>query len=473
MINRRSQGLLHLHGLVVALFLPLLFLLLLFLAADVFHRLNYNMVNVPLYLFGVVVAAVVNFNFYNDRLLSNNGSLRRAEAFRITNLQTMLLALAFFALIFATKDQAISRIFVSTYILSSWLSLLTINITVPPFFASRLFRGGHDRNCLLIGDLKGVQRLEGWLKGKALLGLNVVGYLTFNPDSLEEDTPVTCFGGVDQLASVLEKFRVSQVILLENPPEPETVPEVVKLCEEQGARLLIFNTWARLFPQPLITVQEGEETFFSLQEEPLESPYNRLLKRGLDVIIALWVVVIILPPLMVLVKIIQHYQSPGPLFHVQSRRGLARQYFNLLKFRSMHCEGDDRPEQRARQATRDDPRIYPFGRWMRRFSIDEFPQFINVLLGQMSVVGPRPHLPEHDALFAGLVRQYPQRHFVKPGITGLAQSLGYRGEITDVSMLSNRIRLDLDYMARWSLWLDIEIILKTLWQVFIPPRQAY
>ena len=126
-----------------------------------------------------------------------------------------------------------------------------------------------------------------------------------------------------------------------------------------------------------------------------------------------------------------------------------------------------------RQARADDRRIYPFGHFLRRHSLDEFPQFWNVLAGQMSIVGPRPVMPLLDEEFERQVRSYRSKHWVRPGITGLAQSEGFRGEITTPEQLHERIRLDLYYIAHWSIWLDVQITLRTLTQVFFPPGSAY
>ena len=133
------------------------------------------------------------------------------------------------------------------------------------------------------------------------------------------------------------------------------------------------------------------------------------------------------------------------------------------------------PDAKAegRQVKAGDPRIYPFGNFLRRHSLDEFPQFWNVLKGDMSIVGPRPVMPLLDAEFERQVRAYRSKHWVKPGITGLAQSEGFRGEIVTQEQLQERIRLDLYYIAHWSIWLDIQITLKTFRQVFFPPKSAY
>jgi lipopolysaccharide/colanic/teichoic acid biosynthesis glycosyltransferase len=180
----------------------------------------------------------------------------------------------------------------------------------------------------------------------------------------------------------------------------------------------------------------------------------------------------VLPVLIPVVLIGHKLQSPGPLFFRQRRRGFNRREFVLLKFRTMHLAAG-RAIQESRQATKHDPRVFPFGEWLRRTSLDELPQFLNVLTGEMSCVGPRPHLPQHDVLFHQYVEVYPMRHFAKPGITGLAQSLGYRGEITDVEVLRRRVRYDLDYISNWTLLLDVKIMFRTLGQVMRPPKTAY
>lgn len=127
----------------------------------------------------------------------------------------------------------------------------------------------------------------------------------------------------------------------------------------------------------------------------------------------------------------------------------------------------------AKQAGKSDTRIYPFGSFLRRTSLDEIPQFINVLIGDMSVSGPRPHLIQHDKEFSNMLKAYYTRHYVKPGITGLAQTKGFRGEISEFQLLEKRIHYDLEYINHWSFLMDIEIVLITIWQVIFPPKTAY
>jgi putative colanic acid biosynthesis UDP-glucose lipid carrier transferase len=160
------------------------------------------------------------------------------------------------------------------------------------------------------------------------------------------------------------------------------------------------------------------------------------------------------------------------LFFKQERVGMAGKRFVIWKFRSMYFE-EKSEEDEAVQAQTGDNRVFAFGKTMRRFSIDELPQFINVLMGDMSLVGPRPYLKAHDHLFQKSYKSYRIRQFVKPGVTGPAQCRGLRGEFTDDALVSKRIELDFAYVGSWSIWTDMIIILRTVGQVLFPPKSAY
>ena len=162
-------------------------------------------------------------------------------------------------------------------------------------------------------------------------------------------------------------------------------------------------------------------------------------------------------------------QSPGPLFFKQLRTGLDGKDFEMLKFRSMHVNADADKVQ----ATENDPRKYPFGNFMRKANIDEFPQFWNVLKGDMSIVGPRPHMLAHTEQYSALIDKYMVRHFVKPGVTGWAQVTGFRGETKELWQMEGRVKRDIWYMEHWSIWLDIRIIWLTVKTIFVHDEHAY
>lgn len=207
---------------------------------------------------------------------------------------------------------------------------------------------------------------------------------------------------------------------------------------------------------------------FTMHESPLQNPMNKMVKRCMDIALSIVFLIptaIIFPFVYVIIKI----QSPGPLFFRQERTGLDGKNFKMVKFRSMHVNKD----ADKIQATKDDPRKYPFGNFMRKANIDELPQFWNVLMGNMSIVGPRPHMLAHTEMYSELIDKYMVRHFVKPGITGWAQVTGFRGETKELWQMEGRVQRDIWYIENWTVWLDIRIIWLTFKTFFVHDKNAY
>ena len=207
---------------------------------------------------------------------------------------------------------------------------------------------------------------------------------------------------------------------------------------------------------------------FTTHESPLQNPMNKMVKRCMDIALSIVFLIptaIIFPFVYVIIKI----QSPGPLFFRQERTGLDGKNFKMVKFRSMHVNKD----ADKIQATKDDPRKYPFGNFMRKTNIDELPQFWNVLMGNMSIVGPRPHMLAHTLMYSELIDKYMVRHFVKPGITGWAQVTGFRGETKELWQMEGRVQRDIWYIENWTVWLDIRIIWLTFKTFFVHDKNAY
>ena len=207
----------------------------------------------------------------------------------------------------------------------------------------------------------------------------------------------------------------------------------------------------------------------SLRDIPLHRPLNALIKRTFDILFSLLMIFGLLIWIGPILAILIRLESKGPLFFIQKRSGLDNRAFNCYKFRSMAMNKDADKQQ----ASKNDMRITKIGKFIRKTSIDELPQFYNVLFGNMSVVGPRPHMLKHTDEYASRVDKYMLRHFVKPGITGLAQVKGYRGEIQKESDILNRIKLDIFYIENWSFLLDIKIIVQTILNVFKGEDKAY
>ncbi|MFM0692646.1 putative colanic acid biosynthesis UDP-glucose lipid carrier transferase [Paraburkholderia sp. GV068] len=216
-----------------------------------------------------------------------------------------------------------------------------------------------------------------------------------------------------------------------------------------------------LFNQPMVELLGVPA--INLAASPI-TDLRVLPKRIFDRLFAL-AALTALAPLMLAIAVLVKLSSPGPVFFRQKRKGIDGNEFEIYKFRSMKVHKEE--AGKITQATRRDPRITAVGAFLRRTSLDELPQFINVLRGEMSVVGPRPHALEHDDIYKDLVKGYMHRYRIKPGITGWAQINGYRGETDRIEKMMGRVKLDLYYMQHWTFWLDIKIVVLTLWKGFV------
>ena len=213
----------------------------------------------------------------------------------------------------------------------------------------------------------------------------------------------------------------------------------------------------------------GNVPFLSLHNDPLMRIENRVIKRTFDIVVSLLFLCTLFPIILLFVTIITKITMPGPVFFRQKRTGIDGKDFYCIKFRSMKINADsDRV-----QATKNDPRKTRWGNIMRKTNIDEFPQFWNVLMGDMSIVGPRPHMLKHTEEYSKLIDKYMMRHFVKPGITGWSQVTGFRGETKELSQMEGRVQGDIWYIEHWSFWLDIYIMYKTVANVIQGDKEAY
>jgi exopolysaccharide biosynthesis polyprenyl glycosylphosphotransferase len=396
-----------------------------------------------------------NYFLQNELLRQHRLSLR----------QTIASTGALVLYLIAAKDAFISRIFFFNFVPWLYVALLFSHYYLPSVLARSIFK--HDEKTLLVGSTQKAAQLRDWLRRKAKIGLRTVGLISDEKiDQSEEGIPV--LGSPDQLVKIIRERGITQIILLEFPLT-ETNQNIIRVCDQLGIRLLIVSDLEEKLRHSVTHFEDDGFRFIGLREEPLENPLNRFFKRAIDLAIALPVVLFIFPILAVFVWGAQRFQSPGPLFHAQTRAGMQNRQFLIYKFRTMWPDH----HELARQAQDQDERVYPLGKWFRKLSIDEVPQFWNVLRGDMSIVGPRPHLIEHNNQFSRLMENYHVRAFVKPGITGLAQVRGFRGEARNNSDIENRVACDIEYLENWHLSLECGIILRTFAQLIMPPRTAY
>jgi putative colanic acid biosynthesis UDP-glucose lipid carrier transferase len=277
---------------------------------------------------------------------------------------------------------------------------------------------------------------------------------------------------IDDLRNCMQFVKENEVTEIYSTLAPEHYPYLYELAKEAERQFIYF----KFVPDYQIFVNRNIFVDFlndipvlSLRKEPLEDTGNRIKKRAFDIIFSLFVIVFILSWLVPLMAILIKLDSRGPIFFIQLRSGKNNQPFRCIKFRSLKVNGD----ADSKQVSKDDPRLTSLGRFIRKTNIDELPQFFNIFLGDMSVVGPRPHMLKHTEDFSEIYKEYMIRHFVKPGLTGLAQVNGFRGEIKDPEFLRKRVEYDIWYMENWSLYLDAKVILLTIFVTIRGDKNAY
>lgn len=420
---------------------------------------------IEIYLIGVA-AALLYMHADWSRLL--RGSLLRAPfegailAMRFAFIQSLTFTLIYFLL----RDLAISRSFLIWFLIIG-LPVNAILITWLPSLLRKFFNRSGSVRGILVGKGPIPEEVIRYAERCRHFGVDFYGFFG---DSGEQELG---FARLGDLADVKEEFFISdsspkRILFYGSNLEDPECRSALNLCYRLGIRAQVMLHGEFFSGYLLSHVVDGDAHFLTFAEEPLQNPLNRALKRCVDIIISLSIIALILPVLILIVWLVQRIQSPGPIFYKQMRHGLDRDTFSILKFRTMDCTAT--PE--SVQATVGDPRIYPLGRLLRHLSLDEIPQFINVLRGEMSVIGPRPHLTVHDDLFEKEISVYRIRHFIKPGITGYAQIRGFRGEVTAPEQIQQRVRHDIYYLSNWSLKLDLYIILKTIATVLRPPDSA-
>jgi exopolysaccharide biosynthesis polyprenyl glycosylphosphotransferase len=475
MIDARARGLANIHAALMTLVVAALFWAWACVNENTHvpyvHMSPYG--NIVPYFFCVVVGMVLSARDVSRRLAARFHLPDLGGSARLAFRQVALMAVLIFAMMFATQDHSVSRLFLGTFLVWCWITLAILNARVPGRLARFVFQKGHRLPTVFIGLPGSFAKVSEWVANKEPLGIFPVGLLSPEPPpSGPAALSVPWLGTSADLPRVLEERLVGQVIMLELPASDAEAANVINACRDHGCRLLIHSNIEERYTQPLVPITEEGRHFYTLQEEPLEDPLNRLIKRSFDLAVSVPVVALILPPLCAWVAIMQRLQAPGPLFHARDRRGKQGRVFCMLKFRSM-VSGPDNAAAESKQALSEDQRIFPFGRFMRHRSLDEFPQFWNVLVGEMSIVGPRPYMPLLDEEFRHQTEGYRTRNLVKPGITGLSQSLGFRGAVLEEEMVRRRVYWDVYYISHWSIWLDLQITAKTLWQVVAPPETAF
>ena len=340
----------------------------------------------------------------------------------------------------------------------------------------KLYRGSgkNTRTVTLVGSDQELATLYKKMHTDPTLGYKILGYYGEEQFTIDNDTDKSLerLGSMEDFIKGLDNPESlvlgDELYLCVSRTKQKLIRRVSNFCDHQLVRFYYVPIAAELLRLNLKRESLDDMDVYTAYENPLQNPVNRAEKRAFDLFLAL---VFLIPTLLLfpIVWIIMKIQSPGPLFFKQERTGMDGKVFWCYKFRSMHVN----KEADTLQATKDDPRKYPFGSFMRKANLDEVPQIINVLKGDMSVVGPRPHMLAHTEQYSQLIDKYMVRHFVKPGVTGWAQVTGYRGETNELWQMEGRVKRDIWYMEHWSIWLDIRIIWLTLKTFVVHDKNAY
>jgi putative colanic acid biosynthesis UDP-glucose lipid carrier transferase len=325
---------------------------------------------------------------------------------------------------------------------------------------------GRTRRAVIIGGNEAGERLASRMRDNECLLTEFLGFVDDRqPERLSPVVRGQFLGKASDILEIVRNTRAEVVYISLPISQKARINALLDLLKDSTASVYMVPD---IFTYDLIQAridQMGGVPIIAILETPFTS-INAINKRLADVVLSI-LILALLSPLMILVAMLVKLSSPGPAIFKQRRYGLNGEEIIVYKFRSMRVTEDGAV---IRQATKDDDRVTPIGRILRKTSLDELPQFINVLQGQMSIVGPRPHAVAHNELYRKLISGYMLRHKAKPGITGWAQVNGLRGETDTVDKMAARIQYDLNYLRNWSLALDLMIILKTVMLVFKDAR---
>jgi len=407
--------------------------------------------------FALIIAEYLFPSVIHERVVGANDILRRSTMLVATH--TLLSYLLLRAIHFVSRLGW--QLFAMGFVMLVCIILLRF---VERWLVKKLRQSGYNtRNVTFVGVDKELLCLYHKLKSNPTYGYRVRHIY----GDIEGLTPHGSVKDFEALLSRPEDLQLGDEVYLCVPrKERELIEQTARLSNHRVAKFYYLPTAEeKLNLQPIPIDDIGVLTTYT---SPLEEPLNRLLKRLFDIVFSILCLIpsaLLLPFIVLAIK----RQSPGPVFFRQLRTGIDGRDFNCYKFRSMHVNSDaDRL-----QATKDDPRKFPFGDFMRKTNIDELPQFWNVLVGNMSIVGPRPHMLAHTEQYDKLIDKYMVRHFVKPGITGWAQVTGFRGETRELWQMEGRVERDIWYIQHWSTWLDLRIIWMTVKTIFKRDKNAY
>ncbi|MEJ0106389.1 MAG: undecaprenyl-phosphate glucose phosphotransferase [Bacteroidota bacterium] len=392
-------------------------------------------------------------------------------SFELFTKQTMRIyviwILCLFFYIFISHEIILSRLFVICCSVAFGVGLLLNRfayIGIRGYFRNS---DNFGKKVVILGYNDVAKKLASYLEQEGI-NMKILGFA----EDFEKVTELSHYPILSDINSSLEvskKLQVNEIFSTITPEQDNNIYNLMREAEIECIRFRIVPDLTSFIRRPVHIDYLKDIPIISLRSEPLDDVANRINKRVCDIIISSFAVIFVLSWMVPLISLLIWLDSKGPVFFIQQRTGKDNKPFGCIKFRSMKVNR----EANTLQAARNDDRITRMGKFLRRTNLDEFPQFLNVLIGDMSAVGPRPHMLKHTDDYSKLINQYMVRQFLKPGITGWAQVNGYRGETKELQQMKGRVEYDLWYMENWSIWLDIKIVFLTIYNIFRGDENAF
>lgn len=325
------------------------------------------------------------------------------------------------------------------------------------------------KDLIIVGDGPAAEEIFQYCEDQTVRGYRFRG--VFNDEAMEGALGQRRIGDVEAAKAFAIQNRIDILYCALPGTRRAEITDLMEFCERNTIRFRIIPSAESFIPVVKTSELEfhGAVPVSKLRREPLDSAFARGIKRTFDIVFSLGVMIFIFSWLFPVLALLVKLSSRGPVFFKQMRLGKDNKEFVCWKFRSMRMNTD----ADSKQATKNDPRVTAVGRFLRKSNLDEMPQFINVLFGHMSIVGPRPHPLRLNDQYRDIIDKYMVRHFVRPGITGWAQVNGLRGETRTPELMERRVELDVWYLENWSFWLDIRIVVKTVTNMFGRDENAY
>ncbi|MBT3871955.1 MAG: undecaprenyl-phosphate glucose phosphotransferase [Flavobacteriaceae bacterium] len=426
-----------------------------FFANNIIHEKS-DLLNFTLFISFSWIISTLYSSFYE---IFRYTSLTRI--FSLIGKQSIIFTLLVFAFFGFFNNLDTEPLSVIKYVLIVMLLITIIKFTI--FFLLKKYRKvfkGNLRKVVIVGLNKKTDQLRKYFNDNPDYGYQLIKTFDLNKKDKISINDVISFiseNEIDEIYSSLAEMNNKELLSL------------IDYADNNLKILKFLPDNKEIYSKKLDFTYYGYLPILSLRSIPIDEPINLFIKRSFDIFFSLVVIIGILSWLTPLIGFLIKIESKGPVFFKQKRNGLDYKEFYCYKFRSMKPN----PEAHLHQIRKGDPRVTRIGKFIRKTSIDELPQFINVLKGEMSVVGPRPHMVSHTHMYAEKIDKFMVRHFIKPGITGLAQVSGFRGEVEDDDFIKSRVKYDIYYLENWSILMDLRIVFKTVFDTLGGDDKAY